>query len=561
MKHLRNVFSVILLAVLATTSLMPGVGASGRLGPQAITWSASQAIDLSSAAAQYTPAVAADGDGNVYVVWEDYRNGNADIYFSQRSVTTLVWSTPIKLNDDSTAKGQFAPAIAVGGGYIYVAWQDNRNADADIYSTRRLISGSAWETNKRVNQERTDGDPVNQNDQKYPSLCVGGGGLAFAVWQDERSGYKKTYYGQRGTSDSSWSDSEKVTSGEGGNNLEQYRPVITCSGSGSSLLRFVLWEDYRKGSADIFYTQRGTDGAWYPEAGDKANDYSPDDAQMMPAAALDSSSAVWGVWLDDRLGSQQVYGSLRPKDGDFGSESDRISNAGAMNSRDAHPRIVIAPNTQIPYVVWVNYYGNLVYTYWNVTYWVNQAAVSDSNTGTHTWPDIASNAAGALYVVWSDGRSGTPHIYFSTTGQVTVANETSFKAWPGGVKNNGRLYFDLTVHNSEPSSRSMIATVQLPNDFYMVSPTQADATTAQSSSSVIEVSTHALTWTLTLASGARSQLPSWTVYVSSALTLPTILNCTAVIADHVTGSANNKIIQVPIILNAQQVYLPVVAKP
>ena len=561
MKRLNKALYIILLVALATTSLAPGVGASARLGPQSITWGLSQAIDLTSAAAQLNPAVVVDSASNVYVVWEDYRNGNADIYFSQRLAGATTWSTPVKLNDDGTTAENITPAISVGGSYIYVVWEDHRGDDADIYSTRRLISGGAWEANKRVNQDRADGDTPNENDQKNAGICVDATGAAFAVWQDSRSGNKKTYYGQRMTGDSSWSYSEKVTSGEGGNNLEQYHPVIACRGSGSSLLRFLLWEDYRKGDADVFYTQRNTDGTWSPEAGSKVNDYTTDKLQIMPAVALDSTGKAWAVWLDDRLGNQQVYGTFRPSGGEWGAGSDRVSNGGALNSRDAHPRVVVAPDTLLPYVVWVDANGNLVYTYWNGSSWVGQAAVSDNNTGTHRWPDIASNATGTLYVVWSDGRGGgNMHIYFTGSALVAVPNESLLKAWPGGTWNGGRFYLDLTVHNSEPSVRSIIATVRLPNDFYFVLPTVGRSMSDQSSSGIIEVTSHALTWTLQLAAFARSPLPSWTVYVSTMLTSPTVLNSTAVITDNVAGSSNSEILLAPIIVNPLQRYLPLVFK-
>jgi hypothetical protein len=55
-------------------------------------------------------------------------------------------------------------------------------------------------------------------------------------------------------------------------------------------------------------------------------------------------------------------------------------------------------------------------------------------------------------------------------------------------------------------------------------------------------------------------LPSWSIYVSTALTLPTVLNSTAVITDNVAESSNNEILQAPIIVNPLQIYLPLVFK-
>jgi len=116
----------------------------------------------------------------------------------------------------------------------------------------------------------------------------------------------------------------------------------------------------------------------------------------------------------------------------------------------------------------------------------------------------------------------------------------------------------MTMHNSEASVRSVVAKVQLPNDFYFVQPILGSAMSAQSGS--IQVSAHALTWTQQLAGGAYSQLPTWTIYVSTALTLPTTLYNTMVITDHVLGSTNDKTLWAFVIVNPLQHYLPLAPK-
>jgi hypothetical protein len=69
-----------------------------------------------------------------------------------------------------------------------------------------------------------------------------------------------------------------------------------------------------------------------------------------------------------------------------------------------------------------------------------------------------------------------------------------------------------------------------------------------------------LTWTQQLHGFAYDALPSWSIYVSTALTLPTVLNSTAVITDNVAGSSNSEILLAPIIVNPLQRYLPLVFK-
>ena len=65
----------------------------------------------------------AGGDGNVYVVWEDMRNGDADIYLSKSTDGGEVFGNDLKINDDNGDAGQYTPAIAVSqSSAIYVVW-------------------------------------------------------------------------------------------------------------------------------------------------------------------------------------------------------------------------------------------------------------------------------------------------------------------------------------------------------------------------------------------------------------------------------------------------------
>lgn len=556
MKQLRNLLSMTIVVVILAGAVMLSGSA------QAAAWPASQAIDLSSSATQLDPAVAVDSAGNVYVAWEDYRNGNADIYFSQLNAGTTTWSTPVRLNDDDSGQAQLRPSIAVGGSYVYVAWEDARwgEADWDIYSTRRLVSGGSWEGNRLINGDRADYQIPDQGDQKRVSLCVeGGGGGAYAVWQDKRNGAKKTYYSQRAPSDTEWALNEKVTRGEGtySNDLnEQMSPNIACINLGYTLLRYVVWEDHRSDNANIFYAVRNTDGSWAVDVGEKISDDPNKKEQTVPAMAFDSTGKAWAVWLDGRTGVTQIWGTSHLYGGSWATNF-QISTAGALNSEYVHPRVAVATN-KIPYVVWIDSAGNVAYSMWNGSSWSAQAAVSDSNTGTHQWPNIAAGPNNLVHVVWADARSGIHRIYYTTNTPVAVENKSSLHAQPGAVWHGSQFYLDLIVHNSEPSDRTIIATVRLPNDFYFYPPSGAAAQSTQSN--IIQFSAHALTWTVTLHGDTRSQLPWWPIYVSTTRTLPTTLYGTAVITDHVTNSSNAKIIGMPVIVNPLQHYLPLAFK-
>ena len=76
------------------------------------------------------PTIAVDQNaGNLYVAWNDYRNGDADILFVRSTDGGVAWSAPIRINDDPLGNDhhQFFPWLTVApNGYVYAGWFDSR---------------------------------------------------------------------------------------------------------------------------------------------------------------------------------------------------------------------------------------------------------------------------------------------------------------------------------------------------------------------------------------------------------------------------------------------------
>lgn len=127
------------------------------------------------------PALAVAADGSVYVAWEDWRNGNGDI-FCARSDDGLTFSPAVRVNDDAGSAEQGHPALAVGqDGLVVLAWQDRRGGDWDIYAAHSLDGCASFSANVRVN-DPTDGQQVD------PVIGVDGQGRIHVAWADDRSG-------------------------------------------------------------------------------------------------------------------------------------------------------------------------------------------------------------------------------------------------------------------------------------------------------------------------------------------------------------------------------------
>ncbi|HNB54587.1 MAG TPA: sialidase family protein, partial [Anaerolineales bacterium] len=116
-------------------------------------------------------------DGNLYLAWADYRNGDADIYFTHSTDGGATWQTPhIRLNDDPLGNGmdQFQPQISIApNGRVAVMWFDRRldcpdlpwipanhvgvsNACIDTFMTRSFDEGQTWVPNIRASAQTWD---------------------------------------------------------------------------------------------------------------------------------------------------------------------------------------------------------------------------------------------------------------------------------------------------------------------------------------------------------------------------------------------------------------------
>lgn len=130
--------------------------------------------------------VALDDSGRAYAVWQDKRSGNWDIYFATWA-PGVGWSTNLQVNDDGGIASQYEPSVAVDGtGTAHAVWEDYRDGDVNIYHAIRR-AGVGWGPNVRIN------DDNGSESQWDPGVTVGWAGGARAVWIDWRSGTGDIY--------------------------------------------------------------------------------------------------------------------------------------------------------------------------------------------------------------------------------------------------------------------------------------------------------------------------------------------------------------------------------
>ncbi len=256
------------------------------------TWS--QPVRVSNSDKNETrPALVVDRDtpSHVYVVWEDDRNGNSDIYladssdgFTQKTTTQVTTHTAAQLDPDIALNGN---------GTIVVVWTDARNGEADIHGAS---SDQSWANVPLVTRTGV---------QTAPALAGAISGTTMhLLWVDQASGDSDVYYasfdGMPGT------PLTGVAVADDTSGAEQVAPALLCT---SDAKVFACWQDARhaaqhRGDTDLFVSEV-TSGT------PKTNVVVPDDdtnsAQSDPAVGVDAYGNLYVVWTDARRGQSEIY--------------------------------------------------------------------------------------------------------------------------------------------------------------------------------------------------------------------------------------------------------------
>ncbi len=176
---------------------------------------------------------------SVYVVWDDDRDNNNEIYFKLSTDNGITWGSDTRLTND--AANSVLPSIAVTGSNLHVVWHDTRNGTNKVYYKRSTDGGSTWGTDTRLSS--------NSNTQVFPSVAVSGT-TVHVVWYDLRDGNYEIYNKRSTNSGTLWGADTRLTNASGTSSY----PSVSLSGSAVH----VVWNDNRDGNTEIYYKRDPT---------------------------------------------------------------------------------------------------------------------------------------------------------------------------------------------------------------------------------------------------------------------------------------------------------------
>jgi RHS repeat-associated protein len=372
------------------------------------TWAASvKANSDTGTTVQDHPAIALGADGAHYLIWDDARNGNADIYFSRRDPVTGTWSSPnTKVNNDAGTRVQVNPAIAMdAANNAYAVWEDSRDGannkiDTNIYSSKRTSATGVWSANAKVNDDAT-GNPVQRN----PRIAGISGGLDTAVWVDLRSSQNNIYSAQLTTAGgTTWGPNKKVTDNTAA--VKDF-PDVAVGTDGTA---YAVWQDSRNGNADIYFSKL-VPGANAWTANQKLSDDPGTAAQTNARVGVDATGTVTVIWLDARTSpakirmSRLIAGSATWSASSIVTDTAARPLSTALSVRaDGKAFVAFHDNRAAS----TDVYGT-EYDPWLNT-WTTSTLVSDDTGSTAQQSPSVAYGPGEIAAAWRDDRAGNADI-------------------------------------------------------------------------------------------------------------------------------------------------------
>jgi hypothetical protein len=255
-----------------------------------------------AAGAQGVPSMALYAPvGLFFATWTDERNGNRDVYYSSFSQQNGITTAANGVAVCTLPSAQEGPVVATRtGGHGVIAWQDFRNGNYDIYAESVGFTGAIeWAANGVV--VCTQAAP-----QVSPMIVDDGVGGAIIAWNDRRNGtLVQSLYAQHLDSAGNrlWAADGVLIAASTDLII---LPKMIPDGAGGAI---IAWEDDRNISTtgpDI-YAQRVNGNGTVLWAANGALVCSASFAQYGADLASDGAGGAVISWFDYRGGLTDVY--------------------------------------------------------------------------------------------------------------------------------------------------------------------------------------------------------------------------------------------------------------
>ncbi len=430
-------------------------------------WGPAGYIENAAGGALY-PAVAIDAGGNAIAVWYQ-SDGTRNNIWANRYTPSGGWGTAVLIETDNAGPAQ-NPAVAMdGSGNAVAVWEQSDGIRSNIWSNRCNASG-AWGIAEPI---ETD----NAGPAFSARVAVDNGGNAVAVWT-QFDGTRNNIWANRYTTSGGWGTATLV---ETDNTANAGSPAVAMDNTGNAV---AVWEQSDGTRTNILANRCNASGAW-----GTAEPIETDNAggAYSPQVAMDGSGNAVAVWqqsdgtrnniLANRCNASGVWGTPAPVETD--NAGDAYSPQVAMDA-GGNAFAVWAQSDGTRYNIWANRCSAS-------GVWGTAALIETENLGNASSPQLAMDAAGNLWAVWSQldatrsniwanrcnasGAWGTARIVASTAGQPAYSPRVALNAGGDGV---------AVWYQSGPTGYSILASRYVaPGTWGTAAPAESDDTASK----------------------------------------------------------------------------------
>ncbi len=242
------------------------------------------------------PAALASGSYR-FVVWEDRKLDNLDIFFKRSPDNGATWQAVKNLSNNPGHS--INPEIAVSGANVYIVWlqRDSSGTLEDIFFRRSTDNGANWKPIVKITSIGTVG-------LSTPQVMTSGSNV-YAVWEQENG---EIYFRRSADNGATWKPIINL-SNNAGDSLFERTAVF-----GSNV--YVVWFQWNaeQSQSDIFFRRSTDNGATWKA---KVNLSKTGDGVDVPDIVV-SGPYVHVAWVqnDEALGFRdQIFVKSSPNDG------------------------------------------------------------------------------------------------------------------------------------------------------------------------------------------------------------------------------------------------------
>lgn len=353
---------------------------------------------------QYEPKLVSDGAGGAIVTWYDYRGGSTANVYAQRvdASGTPLW-TANGVAICTATNDQIVPVIASdnAGGAI-ITWYDYRGANSDIYAQRVNSAGVVqWTANGVALCTAT-------NSQAFPTIAVDGTGGAIVAWEDTRSGTNDIYAQRVDASGvTQWAANGVVVTGAFSG---QITPIMISDGANGAI---VAWRDGRNGAGTDVFAQRVN--------GSGAQLWTLDGVAICTAASFqlgitlvsDGSQGAVITWQDGRNPAYDIYAQRVNATGVTQWTGNGVVICSAAN--DQYFPTIASDGAAGAIITWQDARTTTINEAYaqkvdalGVVQWAGNGVSLSNSTGDKSSPTITSDGVGGAIVTWYEFRNSNP---------------------------------------------------------------------------------------------------------------------------------------------------------